>query len=1161
MRFFRLLGVTLALALGLVLVTQQSAFGQETTGGIQGTVKDPSDAVVPHAQVIATGTTLVGFKETVTDAAGSYRFANLPPGVYTLTVKAEGFATLKRENLALAVGHLPTVDIVLKVGEVKTVVEVKTEGPLLDTATSTTLTNISEDVVRNIPHGTSFQSAIQFAPSARNEPTEGMSQFSIGNGNGATSPGSGSSGNAVGYTIAGGADSENSYLVEGQETANLVGGYSHTNVPFDFIDEMVVDTGGIQAEHGGSLGGVVNVIMQKGTNDVHGSVWAMLNTDGVNGSPRAQSRYDPNGAFSAYTDVTAQSYQPKRYHTSDVFPGFRVGLPLIKNKLFFFGAFSPEWSDEERTLTYNHDFTSTYPDQNGKLSFGQNTQTYYFNLRVDAALGAKIHVFGSMLDQGQRQSGEELPRGDDVNGLFNTSSSVNPVGFAHYLGYAAPNSTYNFGLDYSATPSIVLTTRFGYFFANYHDFGYPTTGNIDEFYASGVYTTSGSGDTLNASPVDASGKALPDDLQHPDGYFNQPESDTYTIRNADKRTQLDQDVSIHKSGWFGIHDFKFGYQLNRSSNNIDQRWPAPAVQVYPGAASIVDGKLTPDSGYSAGGDTGNANCDALTKIYGGCTGQYGYVTINDYGTEGKATSYNHAFFGQDSWTLGKGVTINYGLRVEKENLPSENNAAGIPANPVNFGWSDKVTPRIGFAWDPLRNGKAKIFGGYGAFTDQMKMTLAIAGFGGQYWQDCTYALSTALANVTPQFDTNSRYCYDDNANFGGATPDGLTFIESNNDRGTESVVGGLKPYRQHDTAFGVDYEINPTLAFEARWDRRRLDHVIEDAAIYDSEGNENYLIVNPGEGVDAYNEDCKTAGVGPTGDGYAACPANIKPARSYDGLELRLTQSLSKHFSGMFSYTYSSFRGNYCGLTNCEEADGGGGRNAPNVSRAFDESYFQFNSHGGSSNGKLAIDRPHAFKGYAYYELNERHQLNTTFGIFQTAYSGTPQTSFVDVGYSQAGSGNFGQYPVYPENLGKWVDITQNPTTGVITAGNARTFRTSWFTQSDVNIKQTYKVRGNQSVSFDLTVTNALNQREVVAYYGSIDTAYKRQYLRPGGKNLGYAGEAYSLYEHAYDWKALLNTSSKSGSGGGPITINSQYGKPFEYQVGRNIRFQLHYNF
>jgi hypothetical protein len=1132
-QFKRLVPLQL-LALAFVVLFAPAIFAQETTGGIQGTVKDPSDAVVSHAQVIATGTTLVGMKETVTDAAGSYRFANLPPGVYTLTVKAEGFETLKRAGLTLAVGHLPTVDLVLKVGEVKTVVEVSTETSVIDTTTSTTLTNIPEDVIRNIPHGTSFQSAIQFAPSARNEPTEGMSQFSIGNGNGATSPGSGSSGNAVGYSIAGGADSENSYLVEGQETANLVGGYSHTNVPFDFIDEMVMDTGGIKAEHGGSLGGVINVIMQKGTNDVHGSVWAMLNTDGMNGSPRSNPRYDPNGSFNSFTDVTAQSYQPKRYHTSDVFPGFRIGMPMIKDKLFFFGAFSPEWSDDERTVTYNHNFSSTYPDQNGKLSFGQNTQTYYINLRADAALGSKIHVFGSLLDQGQRQSGEELPNGDDVKGLFNLSSSVEPIAFGHELGYSAPNSTYNLGLDYSATPSIVLTTRFGYFFANYHDFGYPTTGNIYEFYASGV------------GGVDAFGNALPSDLQQADGYFNQPNSQTYTLHNADKRTQFDQDVSVHKSGWYGIHEFKLGYQLNRSNNNIYQRWPAPAVEVYPGAD------------YNPGGDTGAANCAILTGIYGGCTGLYGYVIINDYGTEGQATSYNHALFGQDSWTLGKGVTVSYGLRVEKENLPSENNASGIPANPVNFGWNDKVTPRIGFAWDPLQNGKAKIFGSYGAFTDQMKMTLAIAGFGGQYWQDCTYALSTDLANVDPQFDTNSRYCYDTGANFGGTTPTGLTFIESVNDRGTESVADGLKPYRQHDTAIGADYEINPKLAFEARWDRRRLDHVIEDAAIYDSEGNENFLIVNPGEGVDTYNNDCKTAGVGPTGDSYAACPANIKPARSYDGLELRLTKDLSQHWSGMFSYTYSSFRGNYCGLTNCEEADGGGGRNAPNVSRAFDESYFQFNAHGGSSNGKLAIDRPHAFKGYAYYELNERHQLNTTFGLFQTAYSGTPQTSFVDVGYSVAGSGNFGQYPVYPENLGKWVDITQNPTTGVITAGNARTFRTSWFTQSDLNIKQTYKVKGAQSFSLDVTMTNVLNQHEVVAYYGSIDTAYARQYLKPGGKYLGYAGEAYSLYEHPYDWKALLNTSGKNG---GPITINSQYGKPFEYQVGLNIRFQVHYNF
>ena len=94
--------------------------------------------------------------------------------------------------------------------------EVTSATPQIDVTTTTTNTNITEDVVQNIPHGLSFQSAIQFAPAARNEPLEGMSIFSIGQCNGATSPGSGSNGNAFGYSIAGGADSENSYLVEGQ---------------------------------------------------------------------------------------------------------------------------------------------------------------------------------------------------------------------------------------------------------------------------------------------------------------------------------------------------------------------------------------------------------------------------------------------------------------------------------------------------------------------------------------------------------------------------------------------------------------------------------------------------------------------------------------------------------------------------------------------------------------------------------------------------------------------------------------------------------------------------------------------------------------------------------------------------------------------------------
>jgi hypothetical protein len=1140
MRLFRwnvsLLALSLALGCYLTLAsTEQTLVAQETTGGLQGTVKDPSGAVLPRATITVTAPTLVGSKVTTSDASGFYHFANLPPGTYAVKVEAPGFDTLQQAGLVIEVGHLPTVDLTLKIGATTNIIEVSAAAPLIDVTTDTTHTNITEDVVQNIPHGTSFQSAIQFAPSARNEPLEGMSQFSIGNGNGATSPGSGSSGNAYGFSIAGGADSENAYLVEGQETANLIAGYSHTNVPFDFIDEMVVDTSGVQAEHGGALGGVINVIMQKGTNVLHGSIWGQFNDDALNGSPRSEPRYDPNGSFNPNTDVTYQSYQPKRYHTSDVFPGFRVGMPLIKDRLFLFAAFSPEWSDEERTVTYNHAFPSTYPFQNGKLSFGQNTQTYYTNLRADAALGTKIHVFGSVLDQGQRQSGENLPFGDSVNGLFNVSSSVNPIGFEHSLGYSAPNATYNVGLDYSATPSIILTSRFGYFFENYHDLGYPTTGEIDSFFGSGVGGTT----------VD--GTSLPADLQEPNGYFNQPSSQTYTIYDADKRTQFDQDVSVTKSGRWGTHQIKFGYQLNRSNNNIYQRWPAPEVEIFPGGSA----------NYSPAGSTGAANCAAVEadEDTDNCTGQYGYVIISDYGTKGQATSFNHAFYGQDAWTIGKGLSINFGLRVEKENVPSENNAAGLPTNPIEFGWNDKIAPRFGFAWDPRQNGKMKIFGGYGSFTDMMKLNVAIGSFGGQYWQNCAYALNDPdLTDVAPVFDSNFRYCNATTANFGGATPPGLVFLESLNNRGTEGVVPGLKPYRQHDTDFGVDYEINSTTSFEARWDRRRLDHVIEDAALFDPSGNEIFTIVNPGEGPNAFNATCQTAGVDPnTGDNYPACPPNVKPARSYDGLEFLVTKNIGSHWSGQFSYTYSSFRGNYCGLTSCLEADGGGGRNAPNNSRAFDETYFQFDAYGKPANGKLPTDRPNAFKGYAYYDLPEGHSLSTTFGLFQDAYSGTPQTSFVNVGYSVAGGGNFGEFPVNPEGLGKWVDITQNPSTGVITVGNARTFRTPWFTQSDLNIKQSYKVKESQTISFDATITNALNQHEVVAYYGSVDTAYTATFIAPGGLPFYYGGEAYSLYEHPYDWKALLNTDG--------VTINSQYGKPYEYQVGRNIRFQVHYNF
>ncbi len=235
-----------------VLLLVSSGLGQETTGGLQGTVKDPSGAVVSNAAVELTGTSLVGKKSLTTDSSGYYRFANLPPGTYAISVKASGFSELKREGVIIEVGHLPTIDLTMAVGAAGTVVEVSGAAPIIDVTTETTQTNITQDVVQDVPHGRSFQSVIQFAPSARNEPLEGSTGT---NGTGGNAPGSTTNGSDHGFSIAGGSDAENSYLVEGQETANLIGGYSHTNVPFDFIQEVQVKSSGIEAEHGGALGG------------------------------------------------------------------------------------------------------------------------------------------------------------------------------------------------------------------------------------------------------------------------------------------------------------------------------------------------------------------------------------------------------------------------------------------------------------------------------------------------------------------------------------------------------------------------------------------------------------------------------------------------------------------------------------------------------------------------------------------------------------------------------------------------------------------------------------------------------------------------------------------------------------------------------------------
>jgi hypothetical protein len=413
-----------------------------------------------------------------------------------------------RRELVLELGHLPTVDFAVEVGASTTVVEVSAETPLIDVSTSRTLTNVTTDIIENVPHGISFQSVIQFAPSARNEPMAGNTVQS--NGSGGSSPGSTPNGNAFGYSVAGAADSENSYLVEGQETANTIGGYSHTNVPFDFIEEVSVKSSGIEAEHGGALGGVVNVIMKKGGNQYHGEVVAQFTGSALNGGPNAFSRYNPVDSGSCFPisaqpdcnpadvirpiDPAYQNYQPKKDTIKDFQPGFVFGGPIKRDRLWFLVAYAPDLIKQRRTVNFG--------SNGGSQNFDRNQQTHYATARIDASVSQKIRLFGSWLYQYQRESGQALPNPDSTAGYYNASSgcfgssgascasSGIPIfAFSHALGYGAPNSTTNVGVDFSVTPRLVATTRFGYYFENYRDFGYPTDGVLNFFEANGIGAT------------------------------------------------------------------------------------------------------------------------------------------------------------------------------------------------------------------------------------------------------------------------------------------------------------------------------------------------------------------------------------------------------------------------------------------------------------------------------------------------------------------------------------------------------------------------------------------------------------------------------------------------------------------------------------------------
>jgi outer membrane receptor protein involved in Fe transport len=1115
------------------------AWAQETTAGIQGTVKDPSGGSVANATIEVSGRALIGTRKAQTDATGNYRFTALPPGVYTMTVAASGFRTSKLEGIDLSVGRLPNIDVDLQVGAVAETVEVSESTTLIDTTQSKVAVAVSQEILQSIPKGRSFQSVIPFAPGARQEPLQ-----------------SGRDSRDNGFQIDGASDSENVYLIDGVNTTDIQNGGVGKGFQMDFIQEVQIKSSSFEAEYGGALGGVINAVPKRGSNDWHGDLLMYLRTNALNAIDPCGSGYtagvtnivpfplstDQRNCFLRLNPATSlnnaqrldgvpQYYAPKKDQRHILEPGFDVGGALFKNKLWLFSSYIPQMDTIRRTTS----FTGANP---GPRTLVQNYIQHNMYNRLDYGVLNTLRLFAAWNYAYSRTTGQ-LGVPDSTSGQLNTGASTDPNTLRADRGSVNPLSVYSFGADWTPTSRLVVSSRYGYFFSNNEDRGTP----IGTRY---IYQAS-----VNSASQDLAGNPFPPSSFNPQNYNNIPSNLAYTY-DAYKRHSFSVDGSYFVAKFAGTHVFKGGFFYQRQSNDVLRTYQGGEVDLY------WSQNYQPVTSTTACAQIVAQNQATFGK--GLCQGQYGYFIVGGLNTTntGSDSQYAHALYVQDAWTVGHGLTLNIGVRFDQERQP--------PYDPkrfptVEFGWGEKIAPRIGGAYDLLHNGKVKVFASYGKFYDIMKMGLARGSFGSDYWHECIYALDTVTyTSITPT------------ANIGGGCPaagaaPGVSgrFIENVDFRATKAdprdpaISPSMKPMLQHEVAFGVDWAISSSWGLETRYSRKRLDRTIEDMAITDNLG---FYIGNPGtQFADVLHRPVVIPDA--TGTNYltttplcAECPPVVSAIRRYDGLEFRLLKRPTGKWFGAISYAYSSLTGNYSGLTDTDITDGNGGRHAPNNHRAFDIPTMTYLPNGKIDDGPLGTDRPHTAKIYGYYR-QKWAGMETLFGLIQAGYEGTPISTCLPV----VGTSSSCQWA---EGRGNFVRFTRAANGDFVKGDVVHDARSDPYIQTDISVRHEIpvnKARENQRLAFEINIANLFNQHAAVAF----------QEVPVAGTNVINPTRAPRLSgDPGTDWGKLMNgynyVDALNGTGAfagiqAASTQASRYGMPVLFQQTRNMRLAIRFIF
>jgi hypothetical protein len=784
-----------------------------------------------------------------------------------------------------------------------------------------------------------------------------------------------------GIQVNGASAGENNFTVDGVSVNSQIHGNQRQDAIFEHLQEVQVKTSGISAEYGGALGGVISAVTKSGGNEWKGSLFYYYDGDALRSSNGVGKRLQIEPVDQNEAQVIQDDGQTFSRHEF----GASVGGPLVKDKLFFYGSAVPRFETQDRTYQLGSGGSGTIKrDRTLWSAFGKLTFEPTSRLRLNV----------SSLYTPDDSTGKIV--GYDGYGVNQSTLTADNIAARNELGWEIPQLNLAATLDFTISSTSLFSIRAGYMRDDYKDTGIDTSQTYE-------YAT---------SSVGLAG--VPAQFQQPSGYSNLPRTQ-FTDHDLTTRKFINAELTkaFHAAG---AHNLKIGAGLSRATNDVQLAYPN-------------DGFVTVfwDQAYTS----------TLTGVTD--RGPYGYYTIDQIGTIGKAGADIWHVFVQDNWSVTPRLTLNLGLRTEHEQIPSFR--PDVQEIAIDFGWGEKLAPRVGFAYDVRGDGKLKLSAAYGRYFDWTKYELARGSFGGDFWTTRYRSLDTADPTTLSRANLSGRNLWDSQAD---------SFQDWRIPAfGESSLDPDIKPMAQDAFNAGIEYQISGNTVLGVNYVHTNLLRTIEDMGVVVA-GSETYIYGNPGEGLGAET---------PTQSPLTAPFPTPKPKRNYDALEISLNRRFNENWFLGGSYVLSKLQGNYAGTVNTDEiVPPGRGylgsqeaftqvvRPGTNASRGWDLDEIMWDSHGNKGvDGVLPTDRTHVFKLYGSYHFD----FGTTAGFNFLGASGTPVSKSV------------------------WT-IYQIP---VLVDGRGSLDRTPFLSQTDLFLAHDLKLGGSKRLRLELNVLNLFNQQ------------------------------------------------------------------------------------